>query len=291
MADNQPLDGSPAQAALRILRARIQLAAGELTQAAATAEEALTIAESLGAHGHSSAAHCVLGLIALRQGDLTSAALHVASDSVPGPHSAETYARAEVTMAHAQVSEARDGASAALGHIRRVCADLGSHPGLLLGDPATAPWLTRTALAAGHDELAAAVAQAAQALASANAGYPAVDAAGDAQPGPGRAGHRAAGRGGRAAPRPVGAGVRRRGPWGDPCPAGGGPAGGRAAHRGHRGIPVGRRGGGYGPGPPPAAQAGGATPPLDAGGGPAGGRLGEPDGDRAARSPSWSRRG
>jgi DNA-binding NarL/FixJ family response regulator/tetratricopeptide (TPR) repeat protein len=177
VAEHQPLDGSPAQAALRILRARIQLAAGELAQAAATAGEALAIAESLGAHGHSSAAHCVLGLIALRQGDLTSAARHVASDSAPGPHSAETYARAAVTMAHAQVSEARDGASAALGHIRRVCADLGSHPGLLLGDPATAPWLTRTALNAGHDELAAAVAQAAQALASANAGYPAVDAA------------------------------------------------------------------------------------------------------------------
>ncbi len=177
IAEHQPLDGSPAQAALRILRARIQLAAGQLTRAAAAAEEGLAVAESLGADGHASAAHCVLGLIALRRGDLTSAALQVASDSVPGPHSAETYARAEVTMAHAQVSEARDGAAAALGHIRHVCADLGSHPGLLLGDPATAPWLTRTALDAGHDELAVAVAQAAQALASANAGHPAVDAA------------------------------------------------------------------------------------------------------------------
>ena len=176
-ADNQTLDGTPARAALRILRARIQLAGGQLTQAATTAEDALAIAEALGAHGHSSAAHCVLGLIALRQGDLTAAALHVGSDSVPGPHVAESYARAEVTMAHAQVSEARDGAAAALGHLRHVCADLGSHPGLLLGDPASAPWLTRTALAAGHDELAAAVARAAQALASVNPGYPAVDAA------------------------------------------------------------------------------------------------------------------
>jgi DNA-binding CsgD family transcriptional regulator len=177
VADHQPLDGTPDQAALRILRARIQLAAGELTQAAATAEGALAVAESLGAHGHSSAAHCVLGLIALRQGDLTSAALHIASDSVPGPHLAETYARAEVTMAHAQVSEARDGAAAALGHLRHVCADLASHPGLLLGDPATASWLARSALEAGQDELAAAVARAAQALASANPGYPAIDAA------------------------------------------------------------------------------------------------------------------
>jgi DNA-binding CsgD family transcriptional regulator len=80
-------------------------------------------------------------------------------------------------MARAQVSEARDGPAAALGNIRHVCAELASHQGLLLGDPATARWLTRTALAAGHDELAAVVARAAQALASANPGYPAVDAA------------------------------------------------------------------------------------------------------------------
>ena len=80
-------------------------------------------------------------------------------------------------MAHAQVSEGRDGPAAALGQIRRVCAELGSHPGLLVGDPATAPWLTRAALAGGHDELAATVARAAWALASANPGYPAIEAA------------------------------------------------------------------------------------------------------------------
>ena len=176
-ADRQPLDGTPARAGLDILRARIHLAGGRLTAAAAAAEEALAAAESLGAHAHASAAHCVLGLIALRSGDLAAAALHVGCDSAPAPHPAELYARAETTMAHAQVSEGRDGPAAALGHLRRVCADLGQHPGLLVGDPATAPWLTRAALAAGHDELAAAVARAACALASANPGYPAIEAA------------------------------------------------------------------------------------------------------------------
>ena len=34
-----------------------------------------------------------------------------------------------------------------------------ARPGLLLGDAALAPWLTRAALAAGHPELAAAAAQ------------------------------------------------------------------------------------------------------------------------------------
>jgi DNA-binding NarL/FixJ family response regulator/tetratricopeptide (TPR) repeat protein len=177
VADNQQLRGIPAQAALSILRARIGLAAGQLAEASAAAEDGLAVAESLGALGHSCAAHGVLGVIGLRRGDLTAAALHIADATVPGPYFAQTYARAEITMAHAQVREARDGPAAALGHIRHVCADLGSHPGLLLGDPATAPWLTRTALAAGRDELADAVASAARALAAANPGYPAVDAA------------------------------------------------------------------------------------------------------------------
>ena len=39
-------------------------------------------------------------------------------------------------MAQAQVTEARDGPAAAIGHIRRVCADLPARRGLLLGDPA-----------------------------------------------------------------------------------------------------------------------------------------------------------
>jgi DNA-binding CsgD family transcriptional regulator/tetratricopeptide (TPR) repeat protein len=175
--DSQALRGIPAHAARSILRARIHLANGQLEEAAAAGEDGLAVAETLGAHGYSCAAHCVLGLIALRRGDTAAASLHVASDSVPGPHSAEIYARAEVAVAGAQVSEVRDGPAVALRLVRRLCADLDSHPGLLLGDPATAPWLTRTALAAGNDELAAGVARAAEALASANQGYPAIDAA------------------------------------------------------------------------------------------------------------------
>jgi DNA-binding CsgD family transcriptional regulator/tetratricopeptide (TPR) repeat protein len=177
VADNQRLRGIPAQAALSVLRARIRLAAGQLTEATSAAEDGLAVAESLGALGHSCAAHRVLGLIALRRGDLTAAARHLAADGDPGPHMAQTYARAELTMAHAQVSEARDGPSAALGHIRQLSAELHSHPGLLLGDPATAPWLIRTAVAAGHAELASVVACVTRALAAANPGYPAIDAA------------------------------------------------------------------------------------------------------------------
>jgi hypothetical protein len=218
-------------------------------------------------------------MIALRCGDLTGAALHVAGASVPGPHPAETYARAEITMAHAQVSEARDGPAAALGHIRHVCADLASHQGLLLGDPATAPWLTRTALAAGHDELAAVVVCAVQALASANPGYPAVHAAaahtlGLAEQNTGRlaeAAGRHPDRWARAsAAEDLGVSHARR-----------------AEHRQIEGLTEAIEGcqsvGAEADmaRPPPAPQAGGATPPLDAGAGQADGRLGEPHEDRA----------
>jgi len=176
-ADNQALPGIPAQAALAILRARIHLASGRLTEATALAGHGLAAAAALGADGYSAAAHRVLSMIALRQGDLAAAARHAAADGVPGSHPAEMYARAETALVHAQVSEASDGPAAAMRHIRRFCAGLDAHPGLLLGDPATAPWLTRTALAAGDGELAARTARAAATLAAGNAGYPAIDAA------------------------------------------------------------------------------------------------------------------
>ena len=67
------------------------------------------------------------------------------------------YARAETALARAQISEVRDGQAGAVGYLRQACPELQACRGLLLGDPATAPWLVRTALAAGEDELAGAV--------------------------------------------------------------------------------------------------------------------------------------
>ena len=80
-------------------------------------------------------------------------------------------------MAQAQVGERRDGPTAAIGRIRQVCADLPAHRGLLLGDPTTATWLIRTALAAGDNELAASAARTAEALASDNPGFAPITAA------------------------------------------------------------------------------------------------------------------
>jgi len=176
-ADNPALREIPADAALSLLRARIHLAAGRLADAAADGQAALAIAQALGAHGYAATAHCTLSVIELRRGDIAAAAQHIACRPATSPQFADIYARAETTMAEAQITEARDGPAAVLSHLRQLGADLPGRPGLLLGDPAVAAWLARTALASGDSELAASAARASQALAGAHPGFPALAAA------------------------------------------------------------------------------------------------------------------
>ena len=173
-ADNPALENIPAQAARSLLRARIHLAGGRLPDAAADAQAALATARALGAHGYAATAHSVLSIIELRRGDIAAAAQHLACRPAAGPQFADLYARPETTVAEAQVTEARDGPAAALGLLRQLCADLPARPGLLLGDPALAAWLARTALAADDIELAASAASIAQDLADAYPGFPAL---------------------------------------------------------------------------------------------------------------------
>jgi DNA-binding CsgD family transcriptional regulator len=176
-ADTGTLHGIPSQAVPGILRARMHLAEGRVSDAAAEGEAALSTARALGADGYTSAAHCVLSLVALRRGDLKTAAHHIASRPVRMPHFADTYARTATTLAEAQLAEAGEGPAAAIGQIRDLCAGLPAHRGMLLGDPATSPWLVRTALAAGDHVLAAKVARVADALARDNPEFGTVTAA------------------------------------------------------------------------------------------------------------------
>ena len=175
--DSQALRGIPAEAAPPVLRARIHLANGRLADAAADGQTALAIAETRAAHGFASVARSVLGVIALRRGDVPAAAAQVAGLSVPVPYLAARYARGEAIMAAGAIGEARDGSASVIGHVRQVCADLPARPGYLLGDPAMAAWVVRAALAAGDDEAAACAASTAEALARDNPAYPAVAAA------------------------------------------------------------------------------------------------------------------
>jgi DNA-binding NarL/FixJ family response regulator len=176
-ADHPALHDIPAQAGLSVLRARIHLANGRLPAAAAAGQAALATAETLGADGYAWTAHCVLAVIALRRGDITAAAQHIASLPAPMSHFPGLYARTETTLAQAQIIEARDGPAAAIGRIRQADAGLPAHQGLLSGDPALAAWLVRTSLAAGDQALANQVTGTAVALAGANPGFPALAAA------------------------------------------------------------------------------------------------------------------
>jgi DNA-binding CsgD family transcriptional regulator len=106
-----------------------------------------------------------------------AAARHIACRSATCPQFADAYARSETAAAHMQIIEARRGPAAVLPAIRRFCAGLRARRGLLLGDPALAAWLTRTALAAGDRELAGSAAKVAQSLADAQPQYPALAAA------------------------------------------------------------------------------------------------------------------
>jgi DNA-binding CsgD family transcriptional regulator len=176
-ADTETLHGIPPQAVPRILRARMHLARGDLGAAAAEGQAALESAATAAAHSYISVAHCILGVVALRQGDLTAAAHHMASRAAQMPHLAGAYARTAATLAEAQVAEARRGPAAVIGQIRNICAGLQAHRGMLLGEPAAAAWLVRTALAADDLDLAAKIAAAADALARDNPGVESVDAA------------------------------------------------------------------------------------------------------------------
>ena len=176
-AGHPALDGIPAQAGLSILRARLHLASGRLAEAAADARAALATAQALGAHGYAATAYSVLSVIELRHGDLAAAAQYLAGRSGTSPQFADLFARPETAAARAELTEARDGPAAALDQIRGLCADLEARRWSLLGDPALAGWLARTALAAGDRDLAARAAAAAQTLADAHPQIPALAAA------------------------------------------------------------------------------------------------------------------
>jgi DNA-binding CsgD family transcriptional regulator len=176
-ADHPALHGIPAHAGLLILRARIHLANGRPPDADAAGQAALASAETLGADGYASTAHCVLAVIALRRGDVAAAAQHLAGLPAPVPHFPGLCARAETTLARAQIAEAHHGPAAAIDHIRHVGTALPACQGLLSGGPAHAAWLVRTSLAAGDQPLGNQVTDTVVVLASANPGFPALVAA------------------------------------------------------------------------------------------------------------------
>ncbi|HEX6450765.1 MAG TPA: AAA family ATPase [Trebonia sp.] len=175
-ARNTPRDGL-GEAIVCILRARIHLAKGALGAAASDARAALAIATDTGTYAYASAARTMLGAIDLRRGDLPTAACHTSQCPVPPPHAASVYAPAETATVAVRVRAASEGPGAVAGQVQRLCTSLPALRRMLLGDPALATWLVRTALAVGDHLTAGRAADEAGNLASRNAGYPALSAA------------------------------------------------------------------------------------------------------------------
>jgi len=136
------------------LRARIALAEGRLDDAEALAEPTLTPRHPVGPLGTDAHAVPLLATVALRRGDLRAAERYAQRLPALGHHYGFGYVTDRARLVEAQVIEARQGPRAALATLADVLADLPEHRSVLLADPGNAPWLVRTALAAGDRALA-----------------------------------------------------------------------------------------------------------------------------------------
>jgi DNA-binding CsgD family transcriptional regulator len=159
-----------------ILRARRDLAAGRLDDAVAEAQAVLGVSALLGSSPYAVLAESVLAIVAVRRGDLHAAENHLqeavgyATPDQAGPDKLDIKVRVQARLAvvAAQVVEARSGPHAALELSAGIYDEISRDRWLLIGEPAIAPWLVRTALAAGDRARAAVVAAVADEIAREN---------------------------------------------------------------------------------------------------------------------------
>ena len=180
-----------------LLRARADFARGRTEDARRAAGAALGPAGSLRAAPQSALAQSVLSVIAFRAGDLRAAAQHLRGRP-DAPHFTDGYAGTETVLARAMLVEAAGGPKNATQLLGDLYAGLAAHRQVLIGDPAAAAWLARTALAASRPDLAASVARVAEEIARENPAFPvaavaAAHCAGLVSRDPARLAHAAAG--------------------------------------------------------------------------------------------------
>jgi DNA-binding CsgD family transcriptional regulator len=176
-ADDDGASLAAAQVGPALLRARIHLAAGRIDAAQSEAGAALGADQAADSFPHALLARCMLGVIALRRGDLAAAgeALDHVSQRLANAGSGPSGVLCRLLAA--QVAEARDGPAAAMSVAADVYDLVPAVRWPLIHDPSVAPWLVRTALAAGDKSRAAQVGSAAAELARLNPGFPVVTAA------------------------------------------------------------------------------------------------------------------
>ncbi|GAA3036858.1 hypothetical protein GCM10017559_75770 [Streptosporangium longisporum] len=159
-------------AEIGVLRARLALAAGRFDRVVEHAGSALAAARGPDAAGLACSALSVLGIAALRAGDLPGAVGYMARRPARWSWGLPPYARLRAELAAARIGEARTGPVDATAALGGVYAALPRHTAALTCEPAAAAWLVRVAVAAGEPDRADAVVEAAEGLAWRNPGLP-----------------------------------------------------------------------------------------------------------------------
>jgi tetratricopeptide (TPR) repeat protein len=160
-----------------LLRARVRLIEGRLDDAVAEARAALATGEEMGAHLYDPWVITVLATVALRRGDLKTAAGHAErcqSHRAPGLYAMSAWWW--VNWCPALVAEAQGGPEPTIDLLHAPYTDPGERCGLLMVEADAAAWLTRTALAVGDRVGARAVTATAERLARANPDFPSLAA-------------------------------------------------------------------------------------------------------------------
>ncbi len=171
-AGARPVSGGNAAEPIRaVLQARTDLAQGRTEAARVAADAALRLAGSPGTQTQLALARSVLSVIALRAGDLRAARQHLRGRP-DVTHFTDSYAGTETMLARALLVAAEAGPEQAIQSLGDLYAGLGGQRHVLIGDPAAAAWLARTALAASRPDLAAEVARIAAEIARENPAFP-----------------------------------------------------------------------------------------------------------------------
>ncbi|MGI8334551.1 helix-turn-helix transcriptional regulator [Actinomadura scrupuli] len=156
-----------------LFRARLRLAADRLEDAAAEAEAGLAMADDLGVRAYVLLGISVLAIVAVRRGDLDTAARHV--EHYEAQHQAGQgvmYGNVWGNWAMAMVAEAGGGAQRARETFGTPYTDARKRRWLLMVEADAAAWLTRVALAAGDRSGAETVTATAEHLARGNPDFP-----------------------------------------------------------------------------------------------------------------------
>ncbi|RAY11577.1 hypothetical protein DPM19_30225 [Actinomadura craniellae] len=152
-----------------LFRARVRLNADRLDDAVAEAQAGLAMADELGVRAFVLMGIAVLALVAVRRGDLDTAARQAERhDSLYREGQGVLYGGVWGTWIMATVAEAQGDLGRAMDVARTCYTDPMKRSWLLMVETNAAPWLTRTALATGHRSAAEDITTTAGELAAAN---------------------------------------------------------------------------------------------------------------------------